>query len=171
PTTTASSRSTAPDTALSPTTPLSLFSITPPSPPSSPFPYTTLFRSTSFTHSSLTNGTTYFYRLCATDNAGNTSTGITASAVPQAPDTTAPAGSLTINAGATYTSATSVTLALAATDTVGVTAYYLSTSATTPAASAAGWTTVTSSTSYTGTLGYALSAGDGTKTLYTWYKD
>src|SRR5207245_7823356 len=54
---------------------------------------------TSFTHSSLTNGTTYFYRLCATDNAGNTSTGITASATPQAPDTTAPAGSLTINAG------------------------------------------------------------------------
>src|SRR5439155_25288585 len=31
----------------------------------------------SFTHSSLTNGTTYFYRLCATDNAGNTSSGIT----------------------------------------------------------------------------------------------
>src|SRR5439155_21658268 len=28
---------------------------------------------TSFTHSSLTNGTTYFYRLCATDNAGNRS--------------------------------------------------------------------------------------------------
>src|SRR5204863_108222 len=49
---------------------------------------------TSFTHSSLTNGTTYFYRLCATDNAGNTSTGITASATPQPADTTAPAGSL-----------------------------------------------------------------------------
>src|SRR5207244_5182414 len=48
----------------------------------------------SFTHSSLTNGTTYFYRLCATDNAGNTSTGITASATPQPADTTAPAGSL-----------------------------------------------------------------------------
>src|SRR5206468_3893444 len=97
---------------------------------------------TSFIHSGLTNGTTYFYRLCATDNAGNTSTGITASAVPQAPDTTAPAGSLTINAGATYTSATSVTLALAATDTVGLTGYYLATSATPPAASASGSTTV-----------------------------
>src|SRR5438046_1821355 len=55
------------------------------------------------------------------------------------------------------------------TDTVGVTGYYVSTSATPPAASAVGWTTVTSTTSYTGTLGYALGAGDGTKTLYTWY--
>src|SRR5206468_13099636 len=82
------------------------------------------------------------YRLCATDNAGNTSSGITASAVPQAPDTTAPAGSLTINAGAAYTSATSATLALAATDTVGLTGYYLATSATPPAASASGSTTV-----------------------------
>src|SRR5437667_12304676 len=36
---------------------------------------TPLFSSsqTSFTHSGLTNGTTYFYRLCATDNAGNRS--------------------------------------------------------------------------------------------------
>src|SRR5207247_3292624 len=136
PTTTASSRSTAPDTALSPTTPLSLFSITPPSPPSSPFPYTTLFRSTSFTHSSLTNGTTYFYRLCATDNAGNTSSGITASATPQPPGTTAHACALTIHAGGAYTASTTVTLALAATDTVGVTGYYLATSATPPAASA-----------------------------------
>src|SRR5439155_276311 len=88
-----------------------------------------------------------------------------------AADTTAPAGSLTINAGVAYTASTIVTLALAATDAVGVTGYYLATSATQPAASAAGWTTVPSSTSYTGSLSYALSAGDGTKTLYTWYKD
>src|SRR5439155_11948666 len=84
---------------------------------------------------------------------------------------TSPAGSLTINAGAAYTSATSVTLALAATDTVGVTGYYLATSATPPAASAAGWTTVAATTNYAGSLSYALGAGDGTKTLYTWYKD
>src|SRR5205814_10070157 len=93
-------------------------------------------------YSGLTNGTTYFYRLCATDNAGTTSSGATASTAPQAPDTTAPAGSLTINAGGAYTASTTVTLALAATDTVGVTGYYLATSATPPAASAVGWTTV-----------------------------
>src|SRR5207253_2341941 len=40
---------------------------------------------TSFTHTGLTNGTTYSYRLCATDNAGNASTGATASTTPQLP--------------------------------------------------------------------------------------
>ena len=38
---------------------------------------------TSFTHTGLTNGTTYYYRLCAFDNAGNVSTGFTRSAIPQ----------------------------------------------------------------------------------------
>jgi hypothetical protein len=38
---------------------------------------------TSFTHTGLTNGTTYAYRVCATDAAGNTATGATASATPQ----------------------------------------------------------------------------------------
>ena len=38
---------------------------------------------TSYTHSGLANGTTYFYRLCATDNIGNASVGSTASAAPQ----------------------------------------------------------------------------------------
>ena len=41
---------------------------------------------TSYTHTGLTNGTQYHYRLCATDNAGNTSTGKTAVASPVAPD-------------------------------------------------------------------------------------
>jgi len=38
---------------------------------------------TSFVHSGLINGTTYYYRLCAFDNVGNVSTGATASAIPQ----------------------------------------------------------------------------------------
>ncbi len=37
---------------------------------------------TSFTHTGLTNGTTYAYRVCASDAAGNPSTGATASASP-----------------------------------------------------------------------------------------
>ncbi|MEK6837896.1 MAG: fibronectin type III domain-containing protein, partial [Nanoarchaeota archaeon] len=41
---------------------------------------------TSYTHTRLTNGTQYHYRVCATDNAGNTSTGKTAVASPVAPD-------------------------------------------------------------------------------------
>src|SRR5207247_849982 len=39
---------------------------------------------TSFTHTGLTNGTTYGYRVCATDAVGNASSGVTASATPQA---------------------------------------------------------------------------------------
>jgi hypothetical protein len=37
---------------------------------------------TSYTHTGLTNGTTYYYRACAIDNAQNTSSGSTASATP-----------------------------------------------------------------------------------------
>jgi PKD repeat protein len=43
---------------------------------------------TSYTHAGLANGTTYFYRVCATDAVNNVSAGSTASATPQA---TAPA--------------------------------------------------------------------------------
>jgi hypothetical protein len=38
---------------------------------------------TSFIHAGLTNGTTYYYRLCPTDNAGNTSRGKTVNARPE----------------------------------------------------------------------------------------
>jgi hypothetical protein len=37
---------------------------------------------TSYTHTGLINGTTYYYRVCASDAAGNMSTGATASARP-----------------------------------------------------------------------------------------
>jgi hypothetical protein len=37
---------------------------------------------TSYSHSSLTNGVTYYYRICAADEAGNTSAGATADATP-----------------------------------------------------------------------------------------
>jgi hypothetical protein len=125
----------------------------------------------SCTTTGLTNGTTYYYRICATDNAGNISTGATASATPRASDTIAPTGSISINSGATYTNSTSVTLSLSASDDVGVTGYYLSTSSTTPSASASGWTSVTSTTNYSSSVSYTLSSGDGTKTIYVWYKD
>lgn len=38
---------------------------------------------TSYTHTGLTNGTIYYYRICATDTVGNTSSGATASATPR----------------------------------------------------------------------------------------
>src|SRR5205823_12507985 len=105
--------------------------------------------------------------LRAPDSAGPTSTAIPARVAAKAAAIFPPALSLHDALPIAYTSSTAVTLTLAATDAVGVTGYYLATSATPPAASAAGWTTVTSSTSYTGSLSYALSAGDGTNTPYT----
>src|SRR3990167_6091184 len=84
---------------------------------------------------------------------------------------TVPGGSLSINSGAAYTKSTSVTLNLSATDNVGVTGYYLSTSSTTPSATATGWTSVTSTASFGASVSYTLSSGDGSKTVYAWYKD
>src|SRR2546421_155303 len=72
-----------------------------------------------FPHSVSPKDTTASDLWSAPDSTGIPSPSATASAPPQAPDTTAPAGSLTINAGAAYTASTTVTLALAATDTVG----------------------------------------------------
>ena len=64
-----------------------------------------------------------------------------------------------------------MTLNLIATDGVGVTGYYLSTSSTPPSAGAGGWVAVTATTSYSSNVSYTLSSGDGTKTVYAWYKD
>ena len=91
---------------------------------------------------------------------------------PSTSDTTAPTNtSITINSGASYTNSTAVTLTLSATDSVGVTGYYLSTSSSTPVASASGWNSVTSTTSYSGSASYPLTSGDEQKTVYVWYKD
>jgi|GEM_PF-1347454 len=80
--------------------------------------------STSYTHTGLTNGTAYNYRVCASDAAGNTSTGATASATPQAPaDTTSPTVSITSpTSGTTYsTSSGTLNLGGSASDNIGVT--------------------------------------------------
>ncbi|MBI4744970.1 MAG: hypothetical protein HY786_00120 [Deltaproteobacteria bacterium] len=89
-------------------------------------------------------------------------------------DTTAPANTTAsnfIDSGASSTSSTTVTLAISATDSVGVTGYYASETSTTPAASATGWTSVTSTTSYSADVSFTLSSGDGTKTVDVWFKD
>lgn len=87
-------------------------------------------------------------------------------------DTTAPVNApIPINFGASSTSKTAVALALTATDNVGVTGYYVSESPTPPSASAPGWTSVTSTASYSADVSFTLSSGDGTKTVYVWFKD
>lgn len=117
----------------------------------------------------LLTGTSYYYRLVAENSAGTTY-GSEMSFITTT-DTTKPSGSIGINSNAAYTNSTTVTLTLSATDDVGVTGYYISTSSTAPAVSDSGWTVITSSTSYTENVSYTISSGDGSKTIYVWYKD
>src|SRR4030095_3207703 len=58
---------------------------------------------TSFTHTALVGGTTYFYRVCVADNAGNVASGATVSYTAPVLDTTAPTGTLGIHSGAAAT--------------------------------------------------------------------
>ncbi len=123
----------------------------------------------------LTTGTTYVTQVTAVDTGGNESVcsnQATGQAKADPLDTTAPSGTITINSNATYTNWTAATLGLAATDGVGVTAYYVSTGSTRPSATATGWVAVTPTTSYSNNnVPYTLSSGNGTKTVYAWYKD
>ena len=129
---------------------------------------------TGYTKSSDFPTTTGAYDTSYNDSSGSYDTFIakldsSLSATPS--DTTAPTGSLNINSGASYTNSSTVTLTLSATDSTGVTGYYLSDSSTTPSASASGWTSVTSTTGYSASVSYSLSGGEGSKTIYAWYKD
>jgi hypothetical protein len=93
------------------------------------------------------------------------------STTPAFQDTNAPVGSITINSGASFTASTGVTLSLSTSDAVGVVGYYVSNSSAVPSAGQGGWTAVSSTTSLLTNVPYTLSAGDGPKTVYAWYKD
>ena len=87
-------------------------------------------------------------------------------------DVTSPAStSLSIDTGNIDTNSQNVTLSLTASDAVGVTGHYSSESATTPDLSDSGWTSVSSATAYSGTANFTMSSGEGTKTVYAWFRD
>ncbi|OOP57492.1 MAG: hypothetical protein AYP45_03110 [Candidatus Brocadia carolinensis] len=106
-----------------------------------------------------------------TDKAGNNDTDTITVTYSGSGGTTTPEGSFSINGDAAYTKATGVTLNLSATDDIGVTGYYLSTSSAIPSATAAGWTSIAATASYSANVPYTLSSGNGSKTIYVWYKD
>ncbi|MFO0793487.1 MAG: LamG domain-containing protein [Candidatus Brocadiaceae bacterium] len=87
------------------------------------------------------------------------------------PPSGVPAGSISINNGDAYTNSLTVLLNLSAMDNVGVVGYYLSSSDMTPLSTSEGWVVVTSSPIYNATVSYTLSSGEGSKTVYVWYKD
>lgn len=117
---------------------------------------------TSFTHSGLTNGTFYAYRLCATDNAGKISTGAVAFGRP-APEYTPPTGTVTINADAAFTTSGTVTLTFAASDASGMGSVCVNQTGATCTA----WRAYPT----TSTMSYTLLAGAGQKTVYVWFRD
>lgn len=112
------------------------------------------------TISGLSNGTTYYVRVCATDGAGNTSTGSTTS-LRVAPEYTAPSGSITLNSGAAWTTSASVTVGLSATDDTSVAQMCVGTSST----SCSSWVTYATSTTT------KVSTTAGTRTVYAFFKD
>lgn len=114
---------------------------------------------TSFTHTGLVNGSSYYYRLCAYDRAGNSSAGAVSSARPL-PETLSPVGEVIINGGAALTKSPEVLLALSATDASGVAQMCISNSR-----SCSAWET------YTTSKLWMLSNGDGPKTVYVWFRD
>lgn len=119
----------------------------------------------------LTTNTTYFIVPVAYNSAGIHVKGSETSFATIGADATSPTGTITINSNGTYTTTVGVTLNLSATDDVGVEGYYVSGSTTTPTAGQAGWVAVGTNTAYSESIPYTLSANDGTKTVYVWYKD
>lgn len=109
------------------------------------------------TRTGLINGTSYGFRVCALDVAGNVSTGVTVSAAP-APELVAPTGTLTV--AGTATRSTAVTLTLRATDASGVASMCVSES-----------TTCSAWVRYATQLAFTLSSGSGVKTLRAFFRD
>ena len=85
-------------------------------------------------------------------------------------DQSDPSGSVSINSGDQSTTSSSVTLTLTATDGIGVTGYYVSNSSSTPTISTSGWTSISSTTSYSGSLSHTLGSGCNTY-VYVWFRD
>lgn len=114
---------------------------------------------TSYVHTGLTNGTTWAYRVCALDAAGNTGAGATALARP-VPEITPPTGTIVINGGAAVARVLALTLTLSATDASGVTSMCFSEA-----------TTCSAFVPYATTATLTLAAGDRVRTVSVWYRD
>jgi|CXWL01.1.fsa_nt_gi DNA-binding beta-propeller fold protein YncE len=127
-----------------------------------------------FVHSGLTNDSPYYYALSVVFD-GEQESGLSdeIAVTPVLIDVTAPQNpNVVINHGAFMTNSPEVVLTISAIDVdTGVAAYYISEAPLTPAAGAPGWVDVDPSTKFGATVPCILSPGDGSKTLYVWFKD
>lgn len=115
-----------------------------------------------------TKGVTYYYRLCAVDNAGNMSSG-TAALAKAVPELTKPTGSVVINNAASYTNKTRVTLDINASDSSKIAAYCISNTGTCSA-----WIalpTAVPSLSITVKSWTLSPATNGEHTVTAWFRD
>jgi hypothetical protein len=113
-----------------------------------------------FTHSGLSNQTSYGYRVCAIDRVGNVGVGVTALVQPRA-EFNAPTGSVVINDGAAFTGSIAVTVAITATDASGIA--FMCLSNTTAAC--------TAFVPFSATTSFSLTNASGVRTVYVTLKD
>ncbi|MEN9786957.1 MAG: hypothetical protein RLZZ299_2221 [Pseudomonadota bacterium] len=114
---------------------------------------------TSLQHTGLTNGTTYAYRVCAVDVAGNLGTGVTTTGRP-APSYAAPSGSIVLAAGAAWVRSPDVAVTLSASGATDITGVCLSET-----------TTCTRWQDYRPSITMRLRATAGTHTVRAWFRD
>jgi hypothetical protein len=118
---------------------------------------------TTQTINNLETGRTYYIAISAYDTSANESAKsneVTIS-IP-VPDTTPPTGTISINAGAATASSRTVTLSLAASDNAGTIAGMMISN---------DGVTWSSEAAFSASQAWVLAAGDGTKTVYTKFKD
>jgi hypothetical protein len=112
-----------------------------------------------FTHTGLTNGTLYGYRLCPVDSAGNIGAGSTVTTRPT-PELNAPTGTVAVNGGSSSTRLTAVTLTLNASDPSGVAKMCISNTK-----------TCTNWEDYNATKAWTLTTSKGQAVVYAWFED
>lgn len=127
-----------------------------------------------YVHSGLTNDMAYYYALSAVYEDGMESPlSEEVSAVPVLIDMAAPQNpNVVLNHGAFMTNSPDVIATISANDVdTGVAAYYISESPIAPTAGTPGWVEMEPVQKFGAAVPVTLSPGDGTKTVYVWFKD
>lgn len=115
-------------------------------------------------------GFTVLLTSCGDDNSDIPVGGTILSSDDPVPPTNTTTGKV-INTGAVATTTVSGYLTISATDNVGVTGYCAKEDPATPLLADPCWETIVSTTSYLAMVPFTLSAGNGTKTVYVWFRD